>query len=120
MVMLDANLILRYLLDDNEEMAEKAEQCINERDVAVTIEVLAEVLYVLKGVYKLERNLIVKIVIDFTELVSCSEKDVVDTALTTYGECNLDFVDCVLYAYNRIKGIKIATFDKKLQKMLID
>ena len=53
MVMLDANMILRYLLNDNQEMADIAEQYLNDGDVSVTIEVLAEVVYVLKGVYSM-------------------------------------------------------------------
>ena len=46
MVLLDANMILRYLLNDNQEMADKAERLLNNGDVAVTIEVVAEVVYV--------------------------------------------------------------------------
>lgn len=29
-------------------------------------------------------------------------------------DANLDFVDSVLYAYHHVRGIEIATFDKKL------
>ena len=53
MVMLDTNMILRYLLNDDQEMADKAEQYLNAGDVSVTIEVIAEVVYVLKGVYSM-------------------------------------------------------------------
>ena len=56
MVMLDANMILRYLLNDNQEMADIAEQYLNDGDVSVTIEVLAEVVYVLKGIYSMEHD----------------------------------------------------------------
>ena len=62
MVMLDTNIILRYLMNDNEKMAE--------------------------------------------------------LGLKTFAEQNLDFVDCVLYAYNQVKGYKIETFDKKLKCLL--
>ena len=51
MVILDANVILRYLLNDNQEMAERADHLIQTEEVSVTIEVMAEVIYVLKGVY---------------------------------------------------------------------
>lgn len=37
MVMLDTNIILRYLLDDNEEMASAAEQIIQKENVLVSI-----------------------------------------------------------------------------------
>ena len=39
-------------------------------------------------------------------------------AMKTYRRNNLDFVDCVLFAYSRIKGARIATFDKKLLRLL--
>ncbi|MCR4818131.1 MAG: PIN domain-containing protein [Fretibacterium sp.] len=118
MVMFDANMILRYLLNDNSVMAERAEQYLEAGNVSVTIEVIAEVIYVLKGVYLLERGKIVDVVKDFLELVSCQEKRVLSFALDTFGKHNLDFVDCVLYAYNCVKDAEIATFDKQLLKLL--
>lgn len=118
MVMFDANMILRYLLNDDSKMAEISEQYIDSRNVTVTIEVIAEVVYVLKGVYALERNEIANAISQFIDLISCAEKDVLLLALSTFGEQNLDFVDCVLYAYHRITGIEIATFDKKLLKLI--
>ena len=45
-VVFDANMILRYLLNDNTEMAEKAEKYLNTCTVFVTTEVIAEVVYV--------------------------------------------------------------------------
>ena len=116
--MLDTNMILRYLLNDNQEMADKAEQYINDGDALITIEVIAEVVYVLKGVYSMERDKIADTVKRFLELVSCQEMDVLKLALDTYAERNLDFVDCVLYGYHAVKDIEIATFDKKLLKLI--
>jgi hypothetical protein len=48
----------------------------------------------------------------------CQEHDVLLLALDTYAERNLDFVDCVLYSYHAVKNVEIATFDKKLLKLL--
>ena len=118
MVLFDANIILRYLLNDNEAMAERAEAYIDAKRVYVTIEVIAEVIYVLGGVYLLERKEISETLKKFFDLVECNEKEVLTLAVETYGIKGLDFVDCVLYAYNRIKGTEIATFDKKLLKLL--
>ena len=117
MVMLDTNM-LRYLLNDDQEMADKAEQYLNAGDVSVTIEVIAEVVYVLKGVYSMGRDEIAETVKDFLKLTDCQEADVLSLALDTYAERNLDFVDCILYGYNAVKGIEIATFDRKLIKLL--
>ena len=118
MVLFDANMILRYLLDDNAEMAETAERYLDVGNVSVTIEVIAEVIYVLKGVYSLERGRIVDTVKEFLSLVSCREQEVLNTALDTYKEHNLDFVDCVLFAYHSVRGFEIATFDHKLLKLI--
>ena len=117
MVIFDTNMILRYLLDDNQEMADKAEQYLNAGIVSVTIEVIAEVVYVLKGVYSMERDKISDTIKGFLGIVNCREMDVLNLALNTYAERNLDFVDCVLYGYHVAKGIEIATFDKKLIKL---
>ena len=111
-------MILRYLLNDNEQMADKAEQYLDAGNVWVTIEVIAEVVYVLKGVYSLERDKITETIKDFLDLVCCQEHDVLLLALDTYAERNLDFVDCVLYSYRAVKNVEIATFDKKLLKLL--
>ena len=43
MVMLDTNMILRYLLNDNEEIASEAERVIKKEAVQVSIEIIAEV-----------------------------------------------------------------------------
>ena len=118
--MLDTNMILRYLLNDNQEMADKTEQYLNFGNVSVTIEVIAEVVYVLKGVYSMDRDIIADTIKGFLELVSCHEMDVLSLALDTYAERKLDFVDCVLYGYHAERGIEIATFDKKLLKLIAD
>ena len=118
MVMLDTNMILRYILDDNKKMADIVEEYITSCNVIITIEVIAEVVYVLRKVYSLERQMVSDEVKNFAALVKCNESDVLDFAIDTYATKNLDFVDCVLYAYNKIDGFEIATFDKKLLRLL--
>lgn len=118
MVILDTNMILRYLLNDNQEMADTAEKYILSGKAQVTIEVIAEVVYVLKGVYSMERDEISETINSFLDLVNCEEKAVLNIALDTFSERNLDFVDCVLFGYHKVKGAEIATFDKKLLKII--
>lgn len=120
MILFDTNMILRYLLDDQKEMADQAEQYLSGGDVAVTAEVVAEVVYVLKGVYSMERGRIADTIKRFLELVNCRQKDVLNIALDAYAEHSLDFVDCVLYGYHAARGMEIATFDKKLRRLLAE
>lgn len=120
MVIFDTNMVLRYLLNDNEQMADRAEQYLQKGNVFVTVEVIAEVIYVLTGVYTLKHDTVAKTVRVFLALVQCKDMDVLNLALETYGERNLDFVDCVLYAYHCARGAEIATFDKKLLKLMAE
>ena len=116
--MLDTNMILRYLLNDNENMRETAKKYLRAGDVWITLEVVAELVYVLNGFYKLERKAVSEKIMQFLNVADCKESAVLQLALNTYALHNLDFVDCILYAYNEVKGIEIATFDKKLLRLL--
>ena len=59
MRILDANMILRYLMNDNIKMADEVEELICSHEVLILPEVVAEVIYVMRSVYKLERSEIV-------------------------------------------------------------
>ena len=117
-IIFDTNMILRWLLEDNAEMVKKVDEYLINYNVFVTLEVIAEVFYVLRKVYSLERNEIVTIVKRFIRLVNCSEMEVLQCSINTYNNYNLNFVDCILYSYNKIKHIEIATWDKKLKKLI--
>ena len=66
----------------------------------------------------MDRGNIAETVKGFLELVDCQEMDALKIALNTYAAYKLDFVDCVLYGYHAVKGVEIATFDKKLLKLI--
>lgn len=118
MKLIDANVILRYLLNDHEVMSETARQAV-ETGACTTVEVLAEVVYVLKGVYKAERSDIAEWLGTFLDEIVMDNKQAIYYALRVYGETSLDFVDCVLIGYNRILGREILSFDKKLNRLLM-
>ena len=118
MVMLDTNIILRYLLNDDDRMASEAEAIIKNMSVQVTIEIIAEVVYVLKGVYHIDRMEIGRCLIEFLSEVNTPEPEVLKLGIETFAERNLDFPDCILYAYHMVKGYEIKTFDRKLNKLL--
>lgn len=118
---LDANAILRFLLRDNEEQFQQVRDCINRKYCYVTLEVIAEVSYVLEGLYQVPRQ---DIVINFRKLnndVNILNADVLLRGLEIFDKTpKLDFVDCLLYGYKIEKGMEVITFDKKLQKRLED
>ena len=118
MILLDANIIVRYLTADNVEMAEKAEEYIKFGNAFVTTEVIEEVIFVLQKVYGWKRNEISRLLIEFIHLVIVSDVEIIECTLEVYGRTNLDFVDCVLFAYHKLFGFEVATFDRQLIKMM--
>lgn len=120
MKILDTNMILRFLLRDNKEMADEAAKIIDGGNVILTNEVAAEVVYVLTGVYKADRSTISDALLKFIEIdgVKSAEYGVLSKALKFFAERGLDFVDCLLCAYNLQYGYEVCTFDVKLNKFI--
>ena len=120
MKILDANMILRFLMRDHEEMAERVGKILRTETVIILPEVLAEVLYVMTGVYQIERSRAADTIHVFLHLsaIDSQNKAVLCSAVQLYGKCSLDFVDCLLCAYQKELNAEIYTFDKKLNKML--
>ena len=120
MVLFDTNAILRYILQDNQEMADSVEQQLSNNVCYIPVEVVAEIVYVLLKVYKIERNVIAQTVMDISETdnIRVAQKDVVCYAMRVFASSTLDFVDCLLIGYAKEKQYSVFTFDKKLQKHL--
>jgi len=116
----DANIILRVILNDNADMTKQALDCLAKNDILIKNEVMAEVVYVLFKFYDVEKQDILKYISNIIKFknVHTESNKVILLALETFSHNNLDFVDCLLYAYNRVFGYDIFTFDKKLEKVL--
>lgn len=117
---LDTNMILRFLMRDNEEMADKSLEIIKNYNVFVTPEVVAEVVFVMQKVYKATREDIYNMVMSFMNIstVEVSKYFVLSKGLELFRDNNLDFVDCILCAYELCYGYEVCTFDVKLQKLI--
>jgi len=105
-------------MNDHEEMASIAEEAIMNKDLFISTEVLAEVTYVLEGVYVLGREEIVSVLHELLHFdnIFTVNKNIILEALTLYAEKNLDFVDCLLCAYS--VEDEVLSFDKKLLKCI--
>ena len=115
--LLDANAVLRFLLRDNEEQFIYIRKMVRTKSCYVTLEVMAEVCYVLEGLYQVSREDIISCFRKLNNDIIILYADVLLRALEIFDKTpKLDFVDCLLYGYKKEKGINIITFDKKLQK----
>ena len=120
MLLIDANIILRYVLDDHAELSARAKKLIGENIVETPIETLCEVVYVLSRVYGVAPKYIADTLLDFYENTNCilTHRDAVIRGIEYFGEKNLDFVDCILAGYYEAENINVHTFDAKLEKFL--
>ncbi len=119
MTLLDANYILRYLLNDHPQMYQEAKVVIGEKMCLILNEVIAEVVYVLNGYYEISRQEIAKALHLFFHqegLQMHEPLSVIHRALDLFSETTLDYVDCYLCALKT--QYQIATFDKKLQRCI--
>lgn len=115
----DANIVLRYLLADDPSQTKQATEAI-EAGCELMIETITEIVYVLRGRYEVPRSEIATTLSSLLEsgTVYVQQYEEVNFALQLYADKNIDFIDCLLVAQNQINGREIITFDKKLQKLL--
>ena len=120
MKILDANMILRYIIDDNHEMADEVQNIIQNYPVLLLPEVIAEVVFVMNSFYKKQHSEIAEGIFIFME--ECDMRtncgNVLIRGLRFYQETSLDFVDCLLCAYHTEENYEICTSDKKLKKLI--
>ncbi len=116
--LLDANAVCRYLVCDIPEQAQKAAETIEAGEAELTIEVLAECIYVLAGFYGKPRADVARVLDALLDEVWCAREEVARESLARYGAGKLDFVDCVLLAEATLNGREVLTFDKKLLRAI--
>jgi predicted nucleic-acid-binding protein len=114
----DTNIILRYILNDHDELSPAAKNIIENNEIFLLTEVIAEVVYVLSGVYDVARKDVSESLNVFINDAYCTlaDSDIITRALNLFGETSFDFVDCVLAAYAEA-GNEVSTFDKKLSSL---
>ena len=117
MHILDANAILRYLLNDIEDQAAEVADAIREGAMTTT-EVIAEVVYVLSGYYGQPRSEVSWNIHCILLDIRVENVKVLRYAMGVFNMTSLDFVDCMMIAYHHVMGMDVLTFDKKLNSTL--
>ena len=122
--LLDANVILRYLLKDEEALFAKASAVLEkaktgDEKVIILESVLTECVYVLARIYRVDRSTIaaqLRGLFYYKGVVNPDRKDLVD-ALVIFGQTNLSIVDCILCAKSKNHEMPLLTFDKDLKQI---
>jgi len=120
MMLVDANIVLRYILNDHPELSARAAEILEQYAALLPLEVVCEVVYVLQKVYSVPRKQIQAKLCALLDgdLIIVEKTEVLRQALSVYCTRNLDIVDALLWAYHNVEHHQVMTFDGKLSKLL--
>lgn len=115
MIAIDTNVLLRYLLRDDELQAAKARQLFERKSlILITDLVLVESIWTLMGrKYKVTKNDLISVVYKLMHEpnICFEDRQVIWRALMDYRKSDADFADAVIVH----KALKIASMDNELE-----
>lgn len=121
--LLDTNVILRFLIGDNEEhlkLSTKIFEQIEQGSLKVEIlsSVLMEVFFVLIKFYKISKSEVISDLKTILSLEGVVNKDkiILFETLNIIENRNIDFVDALICAKCRLQNYQKLSFDKDLNK----
>lgn len=120
---LDANVLLRFLLQDNPKQSaaatalfKKAEQ--GEVELQLPDVIVAEVTFVLEKVYRRTRIQIANALLDFMQNpgIKLQSSSILNDALLRYRNHPVDFPDALLVAISVGKKVNVVSFDRDFDR----
>lgn len=121
--LIDANIIVRYLLGDHETLSPQANEIFEqveqaELQVIILDSVVMEAFFVLHKFYQLPKAEVLddlKTILSFNGVINDDKFQIIE-ALNIVLYQNLDFVDALLCVKSKYYDFELLSFDKKLQK----
>ena len=121
--LLDTNIIIRFLVGDNEEHLEISTQYFEQieqgsMEVEILSDVLMEAFFVLTKFYKIPKVEVIsdlKTILSFEGVVN-KDKVILFEALSIIENKNIDFVDALICAKCKFQNYEKLSFDKDLNK----
>lgn len=121
--LLDTNIIIRFLVGDNEEHLAKSTQYFEQielgsMEVEILSDVLMEAFFVLTKFYKLPKIEVIsdlKTILSFEGVVN-KDKVILFETLSIIENKNIDFVDALICAKCKFQNYEKLSFDKDLNK----
>ena len=122
--LVDANVILRYLLRDDEPLFQKASEILEkvrtgEEKVVILESVLTECVYVLLKVYGVDRSTIAEKLsglLYYKGVANLDKQDLIDS-VNLFHQTRLSFVDCLLCAKSKNNAMPMVTSDEELKNI---
>jgi predicted nucleic-acid-binding protein len=119
-VFLDTNAVIHFVQALDIAKFNTVASTLNNNQCYIPVEVIAEAVYILDGVFRNDRQTTAEKLKDFIAIQDSlvSETAVITFSLNLYASSNFDFVDCLLAGYAKVKGCPVLTFDNDLKKTL--
>lgn len=123
-VLVDTNILLRFLLKENSLLSPKAKEIFDQAqagkyNVYLDEIVLAETIWTMTTYYQHSKEKVCETLTKFIsgKWVINPRKQLMVQALAVYSKNNLSYADAWLLAVGRSIGAELLTFDKKLSKL---
>ena len=124
-VVIDTNILLRYLRNDHPTLSIKAKKIFdkaykNDVDIYFDEIVLAETIWVLSSYFKTPKSIIVSTLLEqlYFDWIINPRKKLMIKALGLFGKTNLSYIDCWIFTVNKsLKKTSLETFDNNLKKL---
>ncbi|MDX8386503.1 MAG: type II toxin-antitoxin system VapC family toxin [Gallionella sp.] len=125
MLGIDTNILVRFLVRDDEAQFDKARKLIKRevaagRRILVNLLVLMETEWVLRSRYAVPKNQIIEAISGLLDAIDIQFEDEpsIEEALFVWKNATADFADCLIGAKNRRMGCRAtASFDVKASKL---
>jgi len=125
MIGLDTNVLLRYLLQDDEAQGEKASRAISQaasrnEPLLISLVVLCEAVWVLESAYGYRKARLISVLDELLETggFEIAQRDIVREALDDYRASKADFADCLIGRTNESQGCDhTLTFERPLKAL---
>lgn len=121
---IDANLLIRATLEDNEILTKKAKfylvrAKIGEINLVLTSETVLEIEYVLRKTYKASRQKVAENLLTIVKspVILVKEANILADAINIYLRANADLYDALLYLRAKEEGAEVLSFDKDFKKI---
>ncbi len=123
-IIVDANVIIRFLLNDHPKLSPQAISIFSQAQkklIKVYLDevILAEVIWTLSSFYKIKKADLVENIEKFLsqDWIVNPKKRLILKALYLYRSTNLDYIDCWVYVVSQDFKFKFETYDRNLKRL---
>lgn len=125
--LIDTNILVRYLVGDHPAQANRAVALMERLEAGteraeILESVVAETVWTLESFYEVPRSEIASRLAAVLTLpgVRTAHKGILLAALARFGSTPVDFVDCLLAAAAKRRGMTVYSFDTDFRRLSVD